>query len=438
MDPREAPVNPNPDPETVMRDSAHPARQDERYRSIRRTTRKLAEPLSAEDCTIQSMPDASPVKWHLAHTTWFFETFVLESYQPGYRAFDPAYRFLFNSYYNAVGDRPPRPERGLLSRPRLDEVLAYRDHVDAAVLALLAGGRVPEEATALIELGLHHEQQHQELVLTDLKHLLSRNPLKPAYHDPYPRAATPPPARRWVTLEGGIHEIGHAGPGFCFDNETPRHRVWLDTFQLATQAVTAGEFIAFIEDGGYRRPELWLSAGWDVVRARGWQAPLYWERRGTDWHAFTLHGEAPVDPHAPVCHVSFYEAEAFARWADARLPTEAEWEQAARQAPLAGNFLDSGRLHPAPLQAAPGAGPLAQMFGDVWEWTRSDYGPYPGFRCAPGAVGEYNGKFMCSQYVLRGGSCATPASHIRATYRNFFPPDARWQFSGLRLARDAG
>jgi len=406
-----------------------------RFRSVRQVTGALAAPLSPEDCTIQSMTDASPVKWHLAHTTWFFETFVLGPHDPGYKAFDPAYRVLFNSYYVGVGERHPRPERGMISRPGMQEVLAYRRHVDDAMHALLAQDPLPREAGDLIELGLHHEQQHQELILTDLKHMLSRNPLKPAYRKQRPLGAIRAGKRGWIEFDEGVYEIGHAGSDFCFDNETPRHRVWLDAFRIATHPVTQGDFIDFIEDGGYRRPELWLSAGWDAVSTHGWQAPMYWERRDGRWVSFTLHGEAPVDPHAPVCHVSFYEAEAFARWANERLPTEAEWEVAARGAARDGNFLDSGALHPLPLREAPAEGMPAQAFGDVWEWTRSDYAPYPGFRPAEGAVGEYNGKFMCGQYVLRGGSCATPASHIRATYRNFFPPEARWQFSGLRLAR---
>ena len=414
--------------------------RSERFHSIRLATYALATPLSAEDCAIQSMPDASPVKWHLAHTTWFFETFVLAPHRPGYQAFDAAYGYLFNSYYNAIGARHPRPERGMLSRPGLEEILAYRRHVDEAMLAmleLLAADRAPLETGALIELGLQHEQQHQELILTDVKHLLSRNPLKPAYQKQWPLTPVQARERRWIACAAGLRDIGHAGAGFFFDNETPRHRVWLDAFQIASHPVTHGDFIAFIDDGGYRRPELWLAAGWDAVTARGWQAPQYWEQRDGRWHVFTLHGEVPVDAHTPVCHVSFYEAEAFARWANARLPTEAEWEVAARDAAREGNFLESGALHPLALREAPADGTLAQAFGDVWEWTRSDYGPYPGFRPAAGAVGEYNGKFMCGQYVLRGGSCATPASHIRASYRNFFPPDARWQFSGLRLAHDA-
>ena len=407
-----------------------------RYRTVRAATEALVQGLSAEDCALQSMPDASPVKWHLAHTTWFFETFILEARIAGFRPFDPAYRVLFNSYYNGVGARHPRPERGLLSRPGLDEVLAYRRHVDGAMERLLSEPRLGDELAALVELGVHHEQQHQELVLTDLKHLLSRNPLRPAYQKPWPLTPVRARKRGWIDVAAGRYEIGHDGPGFCFDNEAPRHRVWLDAYRIATHPVTHGDFLEFIDDGGYRRPELWLSAGWDLVGARGWQAPAYWELRDGAWQTFTLHGMAPVDPNTPVSHVSFYEAEAFARWAGERLPTEAEWEVAARGAPLEGNFVESRALHPLALREAPADGTPAQIFGDVWEWTRSDYGPYPGFRIADGAVGEYNGKFMSGQYVLRGGSCATPASHIRASYRNFFPPDARWQFSGLRLARD--
>jgi len=431
-------LEPTPDSPTSSGFPAPSCSRAERFVSVREATRALAAPLSAEDCAIQAMPDASPVKWHLAHTTWFFETFILAPHREGYRLFDPAYRALFNSYYNAVGDRHPRPERGLLSRPALEEVLSYRDHVDAAMLEMMVDEGALARLGALVELGLNHEQQHQELILTDVKHLLSRNPLKPAYRRQWPLTPIQARKRGWISFEAGIREIGHAGAGFCFDNETPRHRVWLDPFQIATHPVTHGDFIEFIEDGGYRRPELWLSAGWDMVTGRGWQAPQYWERREGRWHSFTLHGEVPVDPHTPICHVSFYEAEAFARWANERLPTEAEWEVAARGGALEGNFLESGALHPLALREAPEDGTLAQAFGDVWEWTRSDYGPYPGFRLPAGAIGEYNGKFMSGQYVLRGGSCATPASHIRATYRNFFPPDARWQFSGLRLARDAG
>ncbi len=428
------PVDPVPDSATPRAEPR--GERSARYLAIRRATRALAAPLSAEDCAIQSMPDASPVKWHLAHAAWFFETFLLEPHLRGYRPLEPAYRMLFNSYYNAVGEKHPRPERGMLSRPGLGEILVYRDHVDAAMLAMLDAELSPEVA-GLVELGLQHEQQHQELILTDAKHLLSRNPLKPAYSKLWP--LTPIRARepRWIELAGGLHEIGHAGEGFCFDNETPRHRVWLEPLRIASHPVTNGDFADFIEDGGYRRPELWLAAGWEAVTTRAWQAPLYWERRDGRWYVFTLHGEMPVDRNSPACHVSFFEADAFARWAGARLPGEAEWELAARELPRAGNFVESGALHPLALREAPPEGALAQAFGDVWEWTRSDYAPYPGFKPAAGAVGEYNGKFMSGQYVLRGGSCVTPSAHIRATYRNFFPPEARWQFSGLRLARDA-
>ena len=416
----------------VSRPASHPASALD-YLRVRSATEALAAPLSAEDCTIQSMPAASPVKWHLAHTTWFFETFVLAPM--GFPAYDAAFGYLFNSYYNAVGDRHPRPERGLLSRPSLDEIRAYRRHVDEAMAQLLESC-ADEAALRLVELGLHHEQQHQELILTDVKHLLACNPLRPAYRKPWPLTPILGARAWWIPIAGGVREVGHAGGGFAFDNEGPRHRVAIEDFEIASHPVTHGDFLAFVEDGGYRRPELWLSAGWDAVRAHGWLAPGYWERRDDEWHTFTLHGMAPIESNTPVCHVSFYEAEAFARWAGARLPTEAEWEVAVSDTPVEGNFVESGALHPLACREPPPQGALAQAFGDTWEWTRSDYAPYPGYRPAEGAVGEYNGKFMANQYVLRGGSCATPASHIRATYRNFFPPDARWQFSGLRLARD--
>ncbi len=418
-----------------------------RLAAVRATTLALAEPLSAEDCAIQSMPDASPVKWHLAHTSWFFETFVLAPHLRDYAVFDERFRVLFNSYYNGVGDKHPRPERGLLSRPSLDTVKAYRRHVDGALQQLFAIGPLDKSLADLIELGLNHEQQHQELIVTDLKHLLSRNPLAPVYRETWPLAPVASGQRGWVRQGGGLVTMGHDGKGFAFDNEGPAHRTWLEPFELATHPVSNSAYADFIDDGGYRRPELWLSAGWDSVQLRGWEAPAYWSRSGAGdrWHAFTLHGQVPVDPNTPVCHVSFYEAEAFARWAGARLPSEAEWETAARcQAGAAdvadtanpeANFLDRGVFHPVPARTAAVPGRLDQLFGDVWEWTRSDYAPYPGFNVAEGAIGEYNGKFMCGQFVLRGGSCATPRSHIRRTYRNFFPPDARWQFSGIRLAR---
>jgi ergothioneine biosynthesis protein EgtB len=395
----------------------------------------LAAPLTPEDCALQSMPDASPVKWHLAHTTWFFETFVLEPHARGHAPFDAHFRVLFNSYYNAVGDKHPRPERGLISRPDLARVLAYRDAVDSAMREM-AARPLPPALQALIELGLNHEQQHQELILTDLKHLFAANPLKPAYQPRWPLKAVKPQPMTWLRFEGGLSEFGHRGGQFAFDNEGPVHRAFVAPFELASRPVTHGEFAAFVADGGYRRPELWLSLGWDSLVARAWRAPLYWTERGEDAFAtFTLHGMAEIDPHTPVTHVSYFEADAYARWAGARLPTEYEWELAARDAPIEGNFVDSGALHPLPARDGAQSGIPAQLYGDVWEWTSSSYAPYPGYRPAAGAIGEYNGKFMCGQYVLRGGSCVTPRDHMRATYRNFFPPDARWQFSGIRLAR---
>jgi ergothioneine biosynthesis protein EgtB len=406
----------------------------ERFRAVRAATEALAAPLSAEDCAIQSMPDASPVKWHLGHTSWFFETFLLAPHLPNYAPHDAAFRVLFNSYYNAIGDKHPRPERGLLSRPSLEAVRAYRARVDEGMARLLADDRRASKLSPLVELGINHEQQHQELILTDVKHLLSRNPLQPAY--------APPPAARsrgapgplaWIEFDEGLADIGHRGPGFAFDNETPRHREYLARHALARRPVTNAEYRAFIADGGYRRAELWLSEGWDWVNANAIAAPSYWIV-DDEPRAFTLHGECDLIDDAPVCHVSLFEADAYARWAGARLPTEAEWEAAAASQAIDGHFADDGVFEPRPGSTA--NGPLKQLFGDVWEWTRSAYAPYPGFRPAAGAVGEYNGKFMCNQYVLRGGSCATPRSHIRATYRNFFPASARWQFSGFRLARD--
>ena len=408
------------------------------FERVRAQTERLAAPLSAEDCALQSMPDASPTKWHLAHTSWFFETFVLERAIPQYVPFHPQFRMLFNSYYVGVGPRHPRPERGLLSRPTLDEVRAYRRHVNDGMARIM--DRAPDDTLAdIVELGIHHEQQHQELMLTDLKHLFSRNPLRPAYHKrplATDHGAAGAADREWLLLPGGPRHIGHDASSFCFDNETPRHRVYVNACEIAARPVTNGDYLAFISDGGYERPELWLSEGWDTCVAHGWRAPLYWTRGGEDWLIFTLFGTEALRPEEPVCHVSYYEADAYARWAGARLPSEAEWETLAAECAVNGNLLESGRYHPS---AARGAGNGAlQVHGDVWEWTQSAYGPYPGYRPAAGAVGEYNGKFMVNQYVLRGGSCATPQSHIRATYRNFFPASARWQFSGIRLARDIG
>jgi ergothioneine biosynthesis protein EgtB len=414
-----------------------------RYAEVRGTTESLAAPLSPEDQTVQSMPDVSPTKWHRAHTSWFFETFLLEPSLAGYRSFHPAYAYLFNSYYEGVGARYPRPRRGVVSRPGVGEVAQYRGHIDGAMGRLLSEPMSPALGD-LVELGLHHEQQHQELLLMDIKHVLSCNPLQPAYATVTVAAPSPEPAPGWVEHSGGLVEVGHRGGGFAFDNECPRHCVHLEPFALADRAVTCGEWKAFVDDGGYSRPDLWLSDGWATAQAEGWEAPLYWFKVVDDWWLFTLGGPQLVDPSEPVCHVSYYEADAFARWSGARLPTESEWETVAassRGNPDRGRFLDRTVLHPRP-QLGPTsghgtAGGAPSFFGDVWQWTSSAYSPYPGFQPAPGAVGEYNGKFMVNQYVLRGGCCVTPADHIRSTYRNFFPPSARWAFSGLRLARDS-
>jgi ergothioneine biosynthesis protein EgtB len=415
-------------------DSASPEQLAHRFAQIREVTRALIAPLSAEDCAVQSMDDASPAKWHLAHTTWYFETFLLEPQLPGYVAFHPAFRVLFNSYYQGVGPQHPRPQRGLLTRPSLDDVLAYRDHVERAMRDWLAA-RPDAASLAVFELGLHHEQQHQELLLMDIKHVFSCSPLLPAYRLRVTPARAAEKPLTWQAHAGGIAEIGHTGGAFGFDNEFPRHRVLLEPFAIASRPVTCGDYLAFIDDGGYRRPELWLSDGWATLQRLGWSAPLYWQRDGGEWREFTLAGLQPVCAAAPVCHVSYFEADAFARWCGARLPSEAEWETVAADRKPSGNFMESGAL--APLPAAPEAttGP-GQLFGDVWEWTRSAYAPYPGYRPPEGAIGEYNGKFMCSQLTLRGGACVTPADHIRATYRNFFYPHQRWAFTGVRLARD--
>jgi ergothioneine biosynthesis protein EgtB len=404
----------------------------DRYNLVRKRTVTLAKPLSEEDCCVQSMADASPVKWHMAHTTWFFETFILERFEPGFTPHHPAFRMLFNSYYNGVGEKHVRAQRGLLTRPLLDEVIAYRHNVDARMgllLSTLAQHDASREAAELIELGLQHEQQHQELILTDVKHLLSMNPLQPTYSDtPLPAESTAPPLR-WLAFNAGIAEIGHVADGFCFDNEMPHHRQFVEAFSLATRLVTNGEFLAFIDAGGYREPALWLSEGWDWACANRLTQPLYWHRTGSGWQEFTLHGMQALDLHRPATHLSFFEAEAYARWAGARLPTEAEWERAAAGA----HVTEAGDLHPRALRATSATG-LAQLFGACWQWTASSYAPYPGYATADGAIGEYNGKFMVNQYVLRGSSCATPAGHSRISYRNFFPAAARWQFSGIRLA----
>lgn len=401
---------------------------------IRQATENLCQPLSAEDSTGQSMPDCSPAKWHLAHTSWFFETFVLAAEVAGYRPFHPAFRSLFNSYYQTVGQPYARPNRSLITRPSLDEVGAYRQYVTQQMQRFLEAASLRSELLAVIELGLQHEQQHQELILTDLKHLLSFNPLHPVYKTlPIP-ATTTSPALHWHPYEEGIQWIGHTGSGFSFDNETPYHRVFLASFQLASRLATNREYLEFMNDDGYRRPELWLSDGWSMVQEQSWQAPLYWEFQEGERQIFTLSGMRNLNLDEPVCHVSFYEADAFARWSNARLPTEAEWEHVAAALPLNGNLVESGLLHPAPASKADSF--PAQLFGDVWEWTQSPYTPYPGYQPQTGALGEYNGKFMCNQMILRGGSCVTPKSHLRASYRNFFPPQTRWQFSGIRLARD--
>ena len=400
----------------------------DRFREVRAASLALAAPLSAEDQCIQSMPDASPTKWHLAHTTWFFETVLLQPHAVGYRAFDTRFHYLFNSYYEALGPRHPRPQRGLLTRPSVDEVHAYRSHVDEAVLALLDSDIVDQDWAAIepiVTLGLHHEQQHQELLLTDILHALSCNPLLPAYKPasgPALRLAALPPAMRWLPRPGGVVQVGHEGQGFAFDNETPRHAALLQPYAIADRLVNCGDYAQFIADGGYQRPELWLSDGWAAVQAQGWRHPAYWlaaddprlgaQQQQGGWQVFGLHGVRPMEADAPVSQLSFYEAAAYAEWAGARLPTEFEWEAA----------FD-----------APG---ISQMAGHVWQWTRSSYDPYPGFRPMAGIAAEYNGKFMVGQLVLRGGSVATPAGHTRPSYRNFFPPAARWQFSGLRLAKD--
>ena len=402
------------------------------YRDVRARSAALAAPLSAEDCCVQSMPDASPTKWHLGHTTWFFETFVLEPREAGFKPFHPAFRTLFNSYYNAVGDKHPRPQRGLLTRPALHQVMNYRDSVDQRMQALLETALDDAELRALVVLGLHHEQQHQELLLTDIKHLFSCSPLLPAYTGPAPPCPAAP-RLAWHEFVGGVVSIGHGGNGFCFDNETPRHLVYLQPFRLASRLVTNSEYAAFIEAGAYADPVHWLAEGWDWRVVQGREQPLYWRRNGAQWNEFTLAGLGPLDPNAPVLHVSYFEADAYARWARARLPTEAEWEWVASPFAPSGQLADSAVFHP---RGAQGEG-LVQLFGDAWEWTQSSYAPYPGFRTTPGAVGEYNGKFMVNQYVLRGGSCVTPENHLRASYRNFFAASATWQFSGIRLARDA-
>ncbi len=410
-----------------------------RFHEVRNFTTRLCENLAPEDYVVQSMPDVSPTKWHLAHTTWFFETFILKKWVTSYRPEVPQYAYLFNSYYNAAGDMHRRDLRGLISRPTVDETHRYRSSVDSDIDKLIS--RADEKLFAEIEpiviLGIHHEQQHQELLITDIKHVFAQNPLYPVFReqniDIVSANAAP---MNFIDFEETIAEIGHEGSGFSYDNEGPRHRALVLAFSLASRPVTNGEYLEFIDAGGYARSEFWLSLGWMTVNEQRWQAPLYWIKRDGAWWNFTLSGPRPVDESQPVTHISYFEADAFANWRSARLPTEFEWERAAAKIDIDGNFVESETFHPQPGRSSGQDRHLAQMFGDVWEWTRSAYSPYPGYRAAPGALGEYNGKFMCNQYVLRGGSCATSGSHIRRTYRNFFPPEKRWQFTGIRLARD--
>jgi ergothioneine biosynthesis protein EgtB len=405
----------------------------EKYRSVRAMTESLCEPLETEDYVIQSMPDSSPTKWHLAHTSWFFETFVLEPGTPEYRPIDARYRYLFNSYYYTVGPMHVRPERGFISRPTVKEIYAYRRHVDAGMERFLrdADAQTFARLSPVITLGLNHCQQHQELLLTDLKHAFWKNPLQPAYRKlpDAPKSETVP--LHWIPFEEGVCAIGHEGDGFAFDNESPRHRVFVAPFKLAHRLVTNDEYLAFVLGGGYTRPELWLSDGWNTRVEENWDAPLYWLKDNAGWKEFTLGGVRPLNGAEPVCHVSYYEADAYARWAGARLPTEAEWEVAAEDAPVSGGFLESRRFCPS---AAVEKRALTQLFGEAWQWTQSAYSAYPGYQPLSGALGEYNGKFMSGQMVLRGASCVTPRSHARRSYRNFFPPKMRWQFVGIRLA----
>ncbi|MFO1241756.1 MAG: ergothioneine biosynthesis protein EgtB [Rickettsiales bacterium] len=402
------------------------------YYLVRTLTTALAEPLSADDMAVQSMPDASPVKWHLAHTSWFFETFILMPHLAGYKAYNRFYTDLFNSYYQGVGPQFERARRAVLTRPSINEVMLYRAWVDENMTLLMQTRLAKKkQVTDLILLGLNHEQQHQELILTDIKHLLSANPMLPAYRpaDFKPNSSAP---LRWVEFEEGLYEIGHHSEEFGYDNEGPVHRVFTPSFSLASRLVTNGEYLEFIRNGGYKDPQWWLAEGWDLAQKEKWQAPLYWRKVGGEWCEYTLSGQRRLHHAEPVCHVSYYEANAYAAWAGCRLPTEVEWEIAARQQPLSGNLLQLDKLHPQPAPSSKKG--VSQMYGDVWEWTASAYLPYPRFKPGKGAVGEYNGKFMCNQMVLRGGSCVTPADHIRPSYRNYFKPSARWQFSGIRLA----
>ena len=423
----------------TISDSLDSAMQSEvdRYDAVRAFTEQLCAPLETEDYIVQSMPDASPAKWHLAHTTWFFETFVLSAADLEYKPYHPRFAELFNSYYNAVGPQFPRPRRGMLARPTVEEVYAYRARVDEHMRRWLSDTRrrPSGHVDAMTELGLHHEQQHQELLLTDAKHLFAQNPLLPVFCAQDAAQRSDALEMRWTHWAEGVRHVGFEGNGFCYDNELPRHRAFLESYELADRLVTNADYLEFIEAGGYSQPAHWLSDGWARIQERGWRAPLYWRYRDGIWMNFTLSGLHPVNPAEPVCHVSFYEADAFARWAGYRLPTEAEWETAASQCALDGTFVEDGRYHPQPVPPGLNHEHPKQMLGDVWEWTASPYAPYPGYRAPDGAIGEYNGKFMCNQFVLRGGSCATSRTHIRPTYRNFFRPADRWQFTGFRLAR---
>ena len=411
----------------------------ERYKEIRRSTEKLCEPLEAEDFTIAPTPEiGSPIKWHLAHTSWFFETFILAPRMTGYRHFHPKFSYLFNSYYISVGERHTRSLRGSVSRPGVQEVLQYRQYVDEHMERFLnAEVSDLEDLLDVIEIGLQHEQQHQELILSDIKHIFWNNPTYPAYSThQLPESASPPPAMDWVPFDEGIQCVGFDGDAFAFDNERPRHRQFVHSFELGSRLVTNAEYLEFVEDQGYETGRLWLDLGWDAIQEEGWAAPFYWELRDGQWHEMTLSGFQPLDLHQPVCHINYFEADAFARWAGGRLPTEAEWETAAQNLKLEGNFQDSGVYHPQALSASAATNTLHQMYGDLWEWTQSHYSPYRGYQAPPGALGEYNGKFMCNMFVLKGGACVTPKSHVRLTYRNFFGPEKRWPFTGIRLARD--
>jgi ergothioneine biosynthesis protein EgtB len=420
-----------------------------RFREVRNFTARLAANLAPEDCVVQSMPDVSPTKWHLAHTTWFFETFILKKWMPGYRDAVPEYAYLFNSYYNAAGAMHRRDLRGLISRPTVEEAKKYRVSVDSDIddLVSSADEELFREIEPILTLGIHHEQQHQELLITDIKHVFAQNPLYPVFRQGNADDSVGTPRRgvrsaqradpTFVEFEEATVEIGHDGDGFSYDNEGPRHRALVLPFSLADRLITNGEYLQFMADNGYSRSEFWLSLGWTTLNEQNWRAPLYWIERDGEWWNFTLSGLRKIDPNEPVTHLSYFEADAYANWAGARLPTEFEWERAAAKIDIAGNFVETERFHPASARGRAGSNSeFQQMFGDVWEWTRSSYSPYPGYRAGPGALGEYNGKFMCNQYVLRGGSCATSRTHIRKTYRNFFQPEKRWQFTGIRLARD--